>query len=408
MRKVRDRAANGRGSRKARVLRSVEILEARCVLNAGPPTMMLGAPQPGGSSLHSDYGEYVAGPRGLSDPHFSLWGDAATARQAAGPMGFAEPPSASPLPGWPDPSSAARADSVMMLPMSVVGVPESRTGDVVIVERSVSWGAISSYIGGPMGTLVAGSHGEYDAYGASKTFAIPLPGVSLPTAHSYGTSLTIDVLPATSALPQSTASSQISATPPQNQVGIAAAGPSVAARAAIFELPAAAAQVHQAIVTADASIGLTAASDSTIQDGWLIVRNTSPVENRPFAVPNLTTVADRHRSTPAPALAGRSRTVGDATELPHESASLAGMTLDMHGVERALETVMSEIEVLGAGLTHWLDDVHFTRLAVATTAAALGVGSAYYRRRGAGETVRGDDEESLSWLFARLQPIPGE
>jgi hypothetical protein len=424
MSKVRNRAANSRGSRRARVLRTLEVLESRCVLNAGPPTMLFGGlPQSGGSSLHSDYGEYVAGPRGASDSHISLMGDAAMARPASGPMGFAVPPSPDPVPGFPpydvaggglhgpDPLSVARADSVMMAPIGVVDVFESRPGYDVVIEHTVYWGAIGAYDGGPpMGSFVAVSRGvEYDAYGASKTFAIPLPEAPLPMARQYGLSLAIDVLPAIAALPQSAPSSQTNATIPQSQAGNAAAESALAARGAIFELPAAAAQVHQAIVTdANGATGSLAASDSTIQGGWLISRNAPPAENRPVAIPNLATVADQHRSTPALALAGRSRTGGAATEVPPESASLAGMTLDVHGVERALETVMSEIELLGAGLTHWLDDVHFTRLAVATTAAALGLGSAYYRRRGVRETVRGDDEESLSWLFARMQPIPGE
>jgi hypothetical protein len=423
MRKVRNLSVNGRANRRTHVLRTMEVLESRCVLNAGPMTMLFGGPpQSSGSSLHSDYGEYVAGPRGAGDSHFSLVGDAAMAGPASEPMGFAEQLSAGSVPGsplydvagsglrGPDPASVSRADSVMMAPIGVVDVFESRPGYEVVIEHTIYWGAISSYGGGPMGSFVAGLHGvESDAYGPSKTLAIPSLEMPSPMARAYGPSLASDALPAIAVLPQSTASSQTTAALPQSQAGNAAAEPALAARAAIAELPAAVAQVHQAIVTAaNATTGSMTASDSTIQGGWMMAGNASPVENHRIAVPNLATAADQHRSTPALALAGRSRSGGAAIEVPHESASLAGMTLDVHGVERALQTVMSEIELLGAGLTHWLDDVHFTRLAVATTAAALGLGSAYYRRRGVRETVRGDDEESLSWLFARLQPIPGE
>src|SRR5260221_5978379 len=133
MRKVRNLSANDRGNRRTHVLRTVEALESRCVLNAAPLMLFGAPPQPGGSSLHSDYGEYAAGPRGATDPHFSLSGGAATALQDSVPT-FAEPPNAGPLSGFPsyevaggglqgpDPLTVARVDLGMTPPMGVIDI----------------------------------------------------------------------------------------------------------------------------------------------------------------------------------------------------------------------------------------------------------------------------------------------
>ncbi|HTQ39325.1 MAG TPA: hypothetical protein VMJ32_09865 [Pirellulales bacterium] len=100
-------------------------------------------------------------------------------------------------------------------------------------------------------------------------------------------------------------------------------------------------------------------------------------------------------------------TVGQA-ETTVCKASLAGIPLDMRGIERALHTVMSEMESLGTEVSHWLDDMHLVPMIAAVSAAALGAGATYYlRRRGEEEAGRRDEEASSSWLFARLHGHSG-
>jgi hypothetical protein len=418
MGKVRDRAANYRVRRRRRVLGTLERLEARYVLNAGSLPIMFGAPpQPDASPPTYDSSEYVAGPRGSVDSHLSPMREVASDHPNAGPAGLVAPPDAGALTGVPhyglaggDGFRAAAPSSVtnfaMPYPTSVVDVNESRMGAAVIVEHYSDWAAISYLGGGPStGVVVVGSHVELDTYSASKTYSVSLQGALQPTARQLGPDVAIGLLPAVAALPQLGPSPHAIETVAQGQAGSAAAGP---ARPTISEQPRAITQVHQAIVTAgSASTGSESGSDSTIRGGLLIVRNAPPAANRSLTGSTGAADADPRRWVLAAALAGGSR-AGAAADVALDKASLASISLDMRGVERALQTVMEEIELLGAGLTHWMDDVHFSRLAVAVTAAALGFGSAYYYRRGGREAVRGDDEESLSWLFARLQPIPGE
>ena len=96
-------------------------------------------------------------------------------------------------------------------------------------------------------------------------------------------------------------------------------------------------------------------------------------------------------------------------DVPADRASLAELPLNLLGVEQALQTVMSRISVLGAELHGWLDDTHLTPMIAAVAGAALGAGgAAYLRRRGAAQTEEHDEEASSSWLFARLQTLPGE
>jgi hypothetical protein len=418
MGKIRDRAANYRVHRRRRVLGTLERLEARYVLNAGPVPMMFGAPpQPDASTPTYDSSEYVAGPRGPVDSHLSPMREVATDHPNAGPASLVAPPDASAFSGVPryglaagDGFGAATPSGVgatfAMPPQpSVFDVYESRIGAAVIVEHYSDWTTISYLGGGASTDVVVGSHIQVDTYGASKSTSLSLPGALPLTARRLGPDMAIGLLPAVAALPQLAPSPHTIETVARSQAEIAAAGP---ARPAISQHPGAMTQVHQAIVMAGStSTGSESGSDSTIQGGLSIVGNVPAAANRSLAGSSGMADADPRRWVPTAALAGRSR-AGDITDVSLDRASLAGMSLDMHGVERALQTVMGEIELLGAGLTHWMDDVHFSRLAVAVTAAALGVGSAYYYRRGGREAVRGDDEESLSWLFARLQPIPGE
>jgi hypothetical protein len=95
-------------------------------------------------------------------------------------------------------------------------------------------------------------------------------------------------------------------------------------------------------------------------------------------------------------------------DMPHSKAALVGIPLNMGNIELALHTVMAEMESLGKGVTHWLDEMHLTPVIAAVAAATLGAGGAYYlRRRGAKETKQPDEEASSSWLFSRLHGHSG-
>jgi hypothetical protein len=106
----------------------------------------------------------------------------------------------------------------------------------------------------------------------------------------------------------------------------------------------------------------------------------------------------------------------DNSDPAHESsglidanASLVGIPLNMRGVEKALQEVLSEIESLESQVTGWLNHVRLAPLTIVVTAGAMGGATAYYlRRRGDRQADRREDEASSSWLFLRMQPCPSE
>jgi hypothetical protein len=78
-------------------------------------------------------------------------------------------------------------------------------------------------------------------------------------------------------------------------------------------------------------------------------------------------------------------------------------------VQEAIDTVMADIKLIGTEVSGWLEGIHLTPMILAVTAATAGAGAAAYLRRRTGREARDRDEEaSSSWLFARLQPIPLE
>ena len=114
--------------------------------------------------------------------------------------------------------------------------------------------------------------------------------------------------------------------------------------------------------------------------------------------------------TPVPAVP-TSEDLAQATTMsnvPFEAESLAGIPLNLKHVEQSLHAVMSRIALLGGEIHEWLDDAHLTPMVAAIAGAAAGAAAGYYlRRRGKAGDEQGD-EESSSWLFARLQPFPGD
>jgi hypothetical protein len=106
------------------------------------------------------------------------------------------------------------------------------------------------------------------------------------------------------------------------------------------------------------------------------------------------------------AVAGLSGIDGVA-DLIHTAPSLAEIPLNLQNVQRALDTVLSDIAVLGGEFHRWLDNVRFAPVIAAVTAVTAGAGAAIYvRRRRDEERGPGDAEASSSWLFARLHAIP--
>jgi hypothetical protein len=99
--------------------------------------------------------------------------------------------------------------------------------------------------------------------------------------------------------------------------------------------------------------------------------------------------------------------VDGIADLVHTAPSLADIPLNLQNVQRALDTVLCDIAVLGGEFRQWLDSVPFTPMVAVVTAATAGAGAAIYvRRRRDEQPGQGDGEASSTWLFARLQAIP--
>ena len=90
-------------------------------------------------------------------------------------------------------------------------------------------------------------------------------------------------------------------------------------------------------------------------------------------------------------------------------ASLADVPFNLKGVERALQTAVTDLERLSARVTNWAEENQVTIVAVTATAVAVGGLATFYLRRGASASAElRDDETSSNWLFLRLQTTPGE
>jgi hypothetical protein len=101
--------------------------------------------------------------------------------------------------------------------------------------------------------------------------------------------------------------------------------------------------------------------------------------------------------------------VAISINIPADRTSLADVPMNLRGVEQALKIALSRLSAVGAELHDWLDDAHFSPLIAAVAGAALGAGgAAYLRRRGTTPSDEHDEEASSSWLFARLQTLPGD
>lgn len=99
--------------------------------------------------------------------------------------------------------------------------------------------------------------------------------------------------------------------------------------------------------------------------------------------------------------------VDGVSDWPVQKASLAALPLNIKGVQRALEKVMTDLGHLGSAFSTWFTAQHMTEVAAAVTVITVGSGTALYlRRRGGKLGQKRDEEASSSWLFARLNSAP--
>ena len=265
----------------------------------------------------------------------------------------------------------------------------------------------------PIGGQTKGSSSDYDAtashsepanvYDSATTASDNSPhnayhSVNEPAGTAQGASSATNGLPATTAV-----STPSVASAAQSQSSLDAATAGQAARSVALD-SSAAEQFSSAALTLvrnAESLSGVAASQSVL---------TFNVEV-PLAGDQIPT-GPRATTDPSARSAGvlplvRALPLGGILQLPDGKAALADMPLDMSRMEQALETVVSEVKLIGPEVARWLDGIHVTPLTVAIAAAAVASGSVYYlRRRSVRRADRPEDEASSSWLFARLQPTP--
>ncbi|HEV2968764.1 MAG TPA: hypothetical protein VGY55_02170 [Pirellulales bacterium] len=439
MRRGRDRSINGRARRK-RTLRTVELLESRCVLSAGPPQTVLGAPPPvnesnGYSNGYRDSGAFVTGPRaGMGDPRLSgIATDYQNGYQNVGMPHLSRLPDSSPnsfgysansfndASGIPkfEPTWAGGVDASPLPPPKTEGdFYGSRSGVFayfeapaegrVFVNSGSEWSVTlvvtdSLFVSSPVSAHNAfASPPEY----APSSYATP-PDAP-PAMHPMGPYQdggTVAMPPVIAELPAAAISNQSTVAAAQHQPMADAVSAAVAAPSVKFAPPA-----TSSIQVAATAVHATQVS-TTLSAGNLTDQSVPPWTHTslPFGTharngSKLATGNDRSISVLAPTPANGS--LANLANLRSAKLSLAEVPLDLRGVEQALQTVMSEMELLGAGLSHWLTDVHLAEMAAAV---ALGAGAAIYlRRRNVREAIQPDDEPSSSWIFERLQPLTSE
>ncbi len=165
---------------------------------------------------------------------------------------------------------------------------------------------------------------------------------------------------------------------------------------------AAAGQFNSAIVTAT---GTTEPLGDSSLTASMVKVDQQPASNHALTGPHIASNATARVNNAQPF--GRSLSAGEAAQLLAGKTALAELPLDLRRMEQALETVVSEVKLIGPEVARWLEGVHATPVTVAIAAAAVAGGSLYYwRRRGTRRVGRPEDEASSSWLFARLQPTP--
>jgi hypothetical protein len=425
----RRRAATGRGSRWSRKLHTLERLEPRCVLNGTAPWIAPPAP-----TLVSQGRADVVASGFVSGPSSDFVDRLGELDQYANHGTVGSPfldgrndRSLTPIvDGYGSKSGSPSAYNASLVDgMTTWSTIKSPIVEVVIVTpRSVLTSfynaqtgmAISSYehVGesSPSGGQTKAPSSAYSASLGRPDLApasdpASLPEVGQHSVHQQG----LDPAGATQTL--GSASYGLAATTPISTPSVASAtqsqssldlGTAAQAARSVVADSSAAGQFNSAVLTvvrnSEPLSGVAVGqSVSTLNVDVQSSGNTMPIG--PRSVSN-----SWGRSTGALPLV-RALPQGGIVQLPDGKAALADMPLDMRRMEQALETVVSEVKLIGPEVARWLDGIHVTPLTVAIAAAAVASGSVYYlRRRSTRRADRPEDEASSSWLFARLQPTP--
>jgi hypothetical protein len=251
---------------------------------------------------------------------------------------------------------------------------------------SPSYGTISSSYPSNVPSLGGSTHGAHNP-GSD-------PSGGVVAAVGYANAVSQETMPATAA--------SVAGAAPAQQSPDAGHAPQVGRSSVIDN--SGAGQFNSATVTL-ASATQPLGDSSLGQMASLLKGDQQPSVNRALVGPRSLSGTAARANTPL--LVGHSLSVGELVQLPEGKAALAELPLDLRRMEQALETVISEVKLIGPEVARWLDGVHATPVTVAIAAAAVAGGSIYYlRRRGTRRADRPEDEASSSWLFARLQPTP--
>jgi hypothetical protein len=424
----RRRAATGRGSRWSRKLHTLERLEPRCVLNGSAPWIAPSAPTP---VKHADVvaSGFVSGPS--SDLVSRLGELDQYANQGKVGSPFVDGRNEQSLTPTVDGSksgspSAYNSSSSLVDGMTTWSSNRSPIGEFVIATpRSLTIGFYDT----TTGTVIAAAHylASDPIGGQSKG---PLSDNNALASHSE----MVNIYDTTTTLTDNSSHNA-------SHSGNDSAGPTQGASSANYGLsattvvstPSVASAVQSSQSSLDAasagqaarSVALDSSAAGQFSSAALtVVRNAGPLSGvaagqsvLTFNV-DVTSAGDQMPIGPRAVTGPSARSTGvvplarvlpqgGIVQLPDGRAALADMPLDMRRMEQALETVVSEVKLIGPEVARWLDGIHATPLTVAIAAAAVASGSVYYlRRRSTRRADRPEDEASSSWLFARLQPTP--
>jgi hypothetical protein len=191
-----------------------------------------------------------------------------------------------------------------------------------------------------------------------------------------------------------------------------------AGTASVSTIQSATSAVHRTATPTVATSTILATGDLRVQpDHELVAEAFAP---SPARIAGTTSVASLpvasnadHASTKGGAAVAK--TSGHAAveiapeNLSSEKTALAGISLNLKSVQKAVDSVMSQIHKLEGDLGQWIDENPIACVTVAVAAATLGGATAYYlRRRAAQEAEQRDEETSSNWLFVRMQTTVGD
>jgi hypothetical protein len=418
----RRRAATGRGSRRSRRLHTLERLEPRCVLNGSAPWIAPPGPPPV-SQGHADVDSsaFVSGPssdlvgRLAELDHYPQSGV-----PGSPPLDGRNVRSLSPTDEYGGENGSVAASNSSVANSMTTWSPTRTTivGFVIATQRSLWTGFYDAQTGtvifvehlgesGPIGVPMKAPSSDYYAPPSPPELAASYPVPPTPeNSPHYMHQPALDTAGAAQAvgsLPSTTPASAPSvASAAQSQQPVEAGTAAQVARSTVLD--SAAGQMNSAALTVVRATEPLAGSvvgqaipmpNVDVQSFW----NHAPIGPRG--------VADLGGRSTATLPLVRAFPLGGVVQLPDGKAALANMPLDLRRMEQALETVVSEVKLIGPEVARWLDGIHVTPLTVAIAAAAVASGSVYYlRRRGTRRADGPEDEASSSWLFARLQPTP--